>query len=214
MLTGYTHITLVVDRSGSMAPIRTDAEGAVNQFVTDQKAVPGQATLKLIEFDAPGNGADWYHVVHDSDIQGAPSYRLEPRGSTALLDAIGRAIIETGNFLANKTEDQRPEHVVFVVQTDGQENSSKEHTLEAISAAIKKQTDIYKWQFLFLGMGPDTFAQGHAMGFQNVTRSADSGDAYAATYGVASSAVSGLRTNSTRDLSATNVQVDEQGNVK
>jgi len=213
MRPNYTHITLVCDRSGSMSSVRSDAEGAVNQFITDQKAVPGEATLKLIEFDAHGHD-DWFHVVHDGDISQAGAYVLNPRGSTALLDAVGRAITETGEFLAAKPEDERPEHVVFVVQTDGQENSSREWKLEQIQEAIKRQTEEFNWQFLFLGMGPDTFAQGHLMGFQNVTRSAHTADAYAGTYGVAGQSVSALRTNAVRDLSATNVEVDEHGNVK
>ncbi len=209
----YTHITLVVDRSGSMNVIRTDAEGAVNAFVSDQKSVPGTATFKLIEFDAHDSGADWYHVVHNGDLALAPSYVLLPRGATALLDAVGRAITETGQFLANLREEDRPEHVVFVVQTDGQENSSKDWKVEAIREVIKRQTDEFNWQFLFLGMGPDTFAQGHDMGFGNVTRSADAGASYIATYAMASDNVRGLRTNSVRDLSATNVEVDEHGTV-
>jgi hypothetical protein len=212
---GYTHITLVCDRSGSMSAVRSDAEGAVNQFITDQKAVPGEATFTLIEFDAPHGGMhdDWYNVVYDGDVQRTTVYSLRPRGSTALLDATGRAINETGAFLGSKPEEERPEHVIFVVQTDGQENSSKEWTLESIKRVITEQTDVYGWHFLFLGMGPDTFAQGHDMGFANVTRSAQAGDAYATTYAVMDSAVAGLRTNKVDSLAATNVEVDEHGNV-
>ncbi len=214
MRLGYTHITLVCDRSGSMQAVRSDAEGAVNQFITDQKAVPGDATLTLVEFDGTYGGAkDWYRVVHDGDISVCPTYQLHPRGNTALLDAVGRAITETGERLDHLGEEQRPEHVVFVVQTDGQENASQDWKLETLTALIKEQESQWKWQFLFLGMGPDTFAQGHAMGFSNVTKSAQAGDAYVATYGVASDTVRGLRTNSMSDLSAANVEVDEHGNV-
>lgn len=214
MKSGYTHITLVCDRSGSMQAVRDDAEGAVRQFIADQKNVPGEATLYFVDFDAShGQGDHWYRTVHDGDLASCPDYVLTPRGSTALLDAIGAAIVKTGERLADLPEQARPEHVVFVVQTDGQENSSREWKLEQIREAIKRQTDDYHWQFLFLGMGPDTFAQGHDMGFANVTQSANTGHAHAATYAVASTAVTGLRTNSTRDLSATNVEVDEDGNV-
>ena len=215
MKSGYTHITLVCDRSGSMSAVQSDAEGAVNQFITDQKAVEGTATFTLVEFDAPHGGLndDWYHVVHDGDIQRTTIYALRPRGSTALLDAVGRAITETGEALDKLADDAKPEHVIFVVQTDGQENSSREWTVEKVREVIKRQTDEWNWHFVFLGMGPDTFAQGHQMGFQNVTRSAQAGEAYAATYAVMDSAVAGLRTNSVKDLSETNVEVDEHGNV-
>lgn len=208
---GYTHITLVTDRSGSMNVIRRDAEGGVNHFITEQKAVDGEATLYFVEFDATVE--DWYHVVHDGDLRLAPGYVLGPRGATALLDAIGRAITETGEKLSALPEDERPEHVVFVVQTDGQENSSREWNLEAIRATIKRQTDEWNWHFLFLGMGPDTFEQGHDMGFANVTRSADSGDAYLAAYAHSHSHVANLRGGLVTDLSATNAAVDEHGNV-
>jgi hypothetical protein len=220
MRSGYTHITLVADRSGSMAAVRSDAEGAVNQFVADQQKVEGDATLILVEFDAD-RGLDatelkatpWYHVVHNGDIGQCPAYTLNPRGNTALLDAVGTAITETGEFLSAIPEDDRPEHVVFVVQTDGQENSSRDWNLDRIREAIKRQTDEFNWQFVFLGMGPDTFAQGHQMGFANVTRSANAGDAYVGTYAVMDSAVTGLRTNKVDNLAATNVDVDEDGNV-
>ena len=214
---GYTHITLVCDRSGSMAAVQSDAQGAVNQFISDQKAVPGEATLTLVEFDArigQSIGDDWYHAVHDGDLRQCPIYSLKPRGNTALLDAVGTAITATGEKLAKLPEHERPEHVVFVVQTDGQENSSRDWDLDRIREAIKRQTDEWGWHFVFLGMGPDTFAQGHAMGFSNVTKSAQAGDAYVATYAVMDSAVRGLRTNTVDHLGATNVEVDEEGNVK
>lgn len=211
---GYTHISLVVDRSGSMSAVRDDAEGAVNQFITDQKTVPGEATLTLVEFDADhGMPSEWLHTVHDGNLVDAPVYHLAPRGSTALLDAVGATITATGEKLAALDEDARPEHVVFVVQTDGQENSSREWTVDKIRAFIRLQTDTYNWQFVFLGMGPDTFAQGHNLGFANVTKSAQAGDSYVTSYAVASNAVGNLRTNRARDLSATNVDVDKDGNV-
>jgi hypothetical protein len=211
---GYTHITLLCDRSGSMGVIRADAEGGVRQFVADQKAVPGEATLLLVDFDAPhGGGVEWLNVIHDGDVRSCPDYTLTPRGSTALLDAIGSILTRTGEKLAAMSEDERPEHVIFVVQTDGQENSSKEWTLERVQEAIKRQTDEFSWHFVFLGMGPDTFAQGVQMGFQNVTKSADAGAAYVATYDNTSRAVGALRTNSVSSLAATQADVDEHGNV-
>ena len=102
---------------------------------------------------------------------------------------------------------------MFVVQTDGQENSSRDWDLTRIREAIKRQTDEWNWQFVFLGMGPDTFAQGHDMGFANVTRSAHTGPAHVGTYAVVNDAVGRLRTNSVDNLAATNVNVDEDGNV-
>lgn len=220
MKSGYSHITLVADRSGSMNVVRYDAEGAVNTFLDDQKKVPGQATLLLVEFDADnGLSGDqmkrtpWYHVVHDGDLATAPHYRLNPRGNTALLDSVGRAITETGERLQQLSEDERPEHVFFVVQTDGQENSSKDFTLDSVKAMVEEQTNTYKWHFVFLGMGPDAFAQGGALGFQNVTRSAQAPMAYAASYANTSDHMAGVRTNTVKSMAGTNVAVDKDGNV-
>lgn len=218
MKQGYTHITLVCDRSGSMSAIRSDAEGAVNTFIEEQKKVPGTADLLLVEFDAEhgwtkNEGDGWYHVVYEGDIQNAPKYVLKPRGNTALLDAVGQTIVHVGEVLAAKAEEERPEHVVFVTQTDGQENSSKDWKLDALRERVKEQESKWNWQFLFLGMGPDTFAQGHAMGMSNVTRSANTAKGYGSTYAMASETVSNLRGGAVQDLSGANVAVDEEGNV-
>jgi hypothetical protein len=215
MKQGYTHITLVCDRSGSMSIIKDDAEGAVNTFIEEQKAVPGEADLLLVDFDAPSGmtGQEWYTVIYDGNIKTAPKYELKPRGNTALLDAVGQTIVTVGEKLAAMSEDARPEHVVFVVQTDGQENHSRDWKVEALRERIKEQETKWNWQFLFLGMGPDTYAQGHAMGMSNVTRSANTAKGYGSTYNMASQTIGSLRTGKVQDLSGANVAVDDEGNV-
>ena len=147
----YTHITLVVDRSGSMGSILGDAQGGLNTFL-DQQATLGvnnplvRCTLTLVEFD------DKYTVVHEfADIKGAaPSYKLVPRGSTALLDAMGKAATVTGEKLASLPEDKRPGQVFFVVMTDGGENSSREWTKQQVTNLLKTNQDVYGWQVMYL----------------------------------------------------------------
>lgn len=216
MKSSYSHITLVCDRSGSMMQVQSDAEGAVNTFINDQKNVPGEATLMLIEFDAPvslmSDNSPWYHIVHSGPINDAPIYKLHPRGNTALNDAVGKAIVETGDFLNRMRDEDKPEHVFFVVQTDGQENSSREWSLEKLRDLIKEQTDTWKWQFVFLGMGPDSFQQGVDMGM-NVTRSAQAGQAYRGSYTNTSNHMAGMRTNTVKSMAGTNVTVDADGTV-
>jgi Mg-chelatase subunit ChlD len=159
MNTNLTDITLVVDRSGSMEAIRTDAEGGVNTFLTDQAAQPGEALVTLVHFDTQ------YEFVHKGvPVKDVPRYQLVPRGSTALLDAIGRAINETGERLALMAETDRPALVVFVVMTDGQENSSQEFTKAQIKKMIEHQQSVYNWQFTFLGANQDSFAEAGSMG--------------------------------------------------
>ena len=151
-------ITIVVDRSGSMASIKDDAEGGVNSFIAEQAKADGEATLTLVQFDTE------YEFVHQAaNVKGLPPYKLIPRGGTALLDAVGRAIAETGERLSKMEESQRPRLVAFVIVTDGHENSSKEFTLAKVREAISHQRDQYQWQFTFLGAGESAF-QAEAMG--------------------------------------------------
>lgn len=149
-----SHITIVADRSGSMASMKTDAEGGINTFIQDQAAQPGDCSLYFVEFDTAG-----HDIVHDGPIGDCPTYTLRPRGGTPLLDAIGRAINETGIRLAALPEDDRPGHVFFVVQTDGEENSSREFTLDQIRSMISQQETEWSWTFVFLATGPDAFGQ-------------------------------------------------------
>jgi hypothetical protein len=211
----YTHITLVADRSGSMAAVQSDAQGAINTFIDEQKKVAGHATLTLIDFDAPvGGGDDWYHVHHDGDIHSAQSYSLRPRGNTALLDAVGTAITQTGERLAALDEKLRPGKVVFVIQTDGQENSSRDWTWEKLQETIKRQTEEYNWQFVFLGMGSDSWDQGVRMGVSNVIRSSGSGIAHSHTHSVMNAYVADYRTGNTSNLAHTHdTTVDAKGRV-
>ena len=116
--------------------IRADAEGGVNAFVAEQAKQPGEALLTLVQFDTE------YEFLHRGvPVQQVPPYELVPRGMTALLDAVGRAINETGERLAKMKEEDRPGLVVFVVMTDGQENSSKEFSKDQIKQLITQQQD-------------------------------------------------------------------------
>ena len=159
MRTDLTDITLVVDRSGSMEAIREDAQGGVNAFIREQAGQPGEALLTLVQFDTE------YEFIHRGvPIGQAPEYKLVPRGATALLDAVGRAINETGERLAKMPEEDRPGLVVFVVMTDGLENSSKEFDKAQIKKMIQHQQDEFNWHFTFLGANQDAFAEAGAMG--------------------------------------------------
>lgn len=158
-----TDITLVVDRSGSMQAIREDAQGGINAFIQDQAKQPGEALLTLVQFDT-----DYDFVHRGVPIAKAPPFELVPRGATALLDAVGRAINETGARLAQMPEADRPGLVVFVVTTDGQENSSREFTKSQIKEMIERQQSQYNWQFTFLGANQDAFAEAGQMGIAAV----------------------------------------------
>jgi hypothetical protein len=159
MRADLTDITMVIDRSGSMQLIREDAEGGINSFIQQQQSEPGEALLTLVQFDTR------YEFVHCGiPLRLVPGFQLVPSGSTALLDAVGRAINETGARLLAMNEADRPSLVVFVIVTDGEENSSREFTREKIREMIEHQQKVYNWQFTFLAANQDAFAAGASMG--------------------------------------------------
>jgi uncharacterized protein YegL len=156
-----TLIAVILDRSGSMSSCQSDMEGGLNTFIQEQTAQPGSARLTLAQFD------NEYELVEDyRDIQEAGYYQLVPRGVTALLDAIGRTVTNTGARLAAMPEDERPGKVVCVIITDGYENASKEWTKERVAALIKEQEEKYSWEFTYLGANQDAIATGTGMGFK------------------------------------------------
>jgi hypothetical protein len=169
-----THITLIADRTGSMRSILSDAEGAINAFLDDQRKLPDQCSLLLVDFD----DQDPFRTVYDGQIQDSVEYKLVPRGNTPLRDAVGKGIVVTGERLAALSEDERPGKVIFVVQTDGFENASREYTQEQVNAMINEQTDKWGWTFVFMASGPAAWGASQAyagtqMG-QNVHRSSGS----------------------------------------
>ena len=145
-----TDINIVLDRSGSMGSIRTDMEGGLNSFIEDQKKVEGEATVTLYQFDH-----NFEKVFVAKAIEDVIGIELNPSGMTALHDAIGMSIVKTGERLAAMDEKDRPSKVVFVIITDGYENSSKEYTSEAVKALIEQQEKTYSWEFVFLGANQD-----------------------------------------------------------
>jgi len=188
MRTDLTDITMVIDRSGSMESIRTDAEGGINTFIESQKSEPGEALLTLVQFDTE------YEFVHKGvPIGTAERFRLVPRGSTALLDAVGRAINETGARLGMMDEAKRPGLVVFVIVTDGAENSSKEFTRDKIREMIEHQQSAYKWQFTFLAANQDAFAEGATLGIAQAGTAGYAMDKMQNAWGATSKKMSRMR---------------------
>lgn len=156
----YTHLLAVVDRSGSMFGVQEDMRGALNEFFKSQAEAEGKCLVDYVQFD------DTYEVVYtDRDASEAVAV-LEPRGMTALLDAVGKSANDLGKKLAALPEDQRPGTVIVAVITDGLENASRDWTNESIKALIKEQEEKYNWEFTFLGANMDAVSVGGAMGFK------------------------------------------------
>lgn len=200
----YTDITLVIDRSGSMDLIRADAEGGVNAFITEQAEQPGRATLTVVQFDHE------YEFLHRGiPVQSVPPYALVPRGMTALLDGVGRAIKETGERLANLPEEERPGLVIFVVVTDGQENASREFSMTQIKEMISHQQDTYGWNFTFLAANQEAFAEAGELGIDSAGVAAFDHSRVFAAYHVLSGKVARMRAQTSSGETVTNEFTEE-----
>lgn len=155
-----TDITVLLDRSGSMQSCRSDAEGGLKAFIDKQREVPGECRLSLVQFDG-----EYEPVFTALDVKLAPHILLVPRGNTALLDAMGKAIESTGERLAAMREEDRPGLVIFVCVTDGEENSSHEYSRERVKALVERQQSEWKWSFIFLGADMDAFGEANSIGY-------------------------------------------------
>ena len=166
MKTDYTHLAVILDRTGSMESIRDDTIGGFNAFLSEQKQQPCKATLTLVQFDSQ----DPYEIIHQvKTVQEVPDLTKEtyvPRATTPLLDAIGRGINDLEKCLADMKEDDRPSKAVFVVITDGQENSSREFRRDQIMKMINEKEKQSGWQFVFLSADLDAINDAMDHGFQ------------------------------------------------
>lgn len=157
-----TDITIILDRSGSMDSVKSDTIGGFNSFLSSQQKNETEAALSLVQFD------DQYETLYiDKDIRQADKLTdqtFEPRGMTALFDAIGRTINSVGQRLANLNESERPDKVLLVIMTDGLENASKEFSAERISEMIKHQRNNYSWEFMFIGANQDAVLSAQQIG--------------------------------------------------
>lgn len=187
-------IACVIDRSGSMDLIRSDAIGGFNSFLNEQKVIPGECKFTLVLFD------NEILTLHDRvDIGSVAELNLNsyvPRGTTALYDAVGQTIIALGAKLDSSAE--KPDKVIFIILTDGQENASKEYSMEKISELIKHQTEKYSWEFVFLAANQDAFYTGNLLNISannTVNFAADSAGirgAYASMSGLSTSYRTGV----------------------
>ncbi len=162
----YTHISVILDRSGSMQAIRDDIIGGFNAFLEEQQAGPGMVTFTLVQFDLQ----DPYELVHHFKPIGlVPKLTRAtyvPRAGTPLLDALGRGINDLEATLAKLDERDRPARVVFAVITDGRENSSKEFRKDQIVRMVEERQEQDDWQFVFLSADLEAIRDAWGYGFR------------------------------------------------
>lgn len=157
----YTHLLVIADRSGSMKidNLHVEMENALNALFKEQAAVQGKCLVDYAQFDTVHET-----VFEDTEVAEAKAV-IEPRGLTALLDAVGLAVTNLGKKLANKSEGQRPGLVQVIVVTDGGENASSEWEAAAVKKLISEQESKYGWDFVFLGASLEDVNAAHDYGF-------------------------------------------------
>lgn len=147
-----TELVFILDRSGSMAGLESDTIGGFNSMIEKQKKQDGGCYVSTVLFD------DESEVLHDrvklGDIPKMTDRDYTVRGCTALIDAIGGAIHHIGK-LHKYFGESAPEHTMFVITTDGQENASHRYTSEQVKKMIERQKEKYGWEFLFIGANID-----------------------------------------------------------
>lgn len=156
------HVSIVLDRSGSMASCRTEAVGAVNRYLQELKGDRGGRTrVSLMLFDSHAIDA-----VRDRVPVEACSYlrpdEFEPRGETPLLDAVGYS---AGLLDCLSDKDERR---ILSIITDGLENSSREFTREKLKGLLERKQREEGWLVLYLGAGHGCGSEAGAIGIAPV----------------------------------------------
>lgn len=170
-----TSITVVLDKSGSMGSVRDVTISAFNEYLGDQRRLPGRCELSLTLFDTEVHPR---HLrVPVAEVPDLDARQYVPGGRTALYDAVGSTIDALGRDLDALPEDARPGRVLMVVQTDGQENSSREYDADRVHRLIRQQTDQWSWGFLFLGADQDAWLASQAIGIPRESSISYGGDA-------------------------------------
>lgn len=159
MNNNLTELVVVMDRSGSMWPLADDTINGFNSLIEKQKAdTNGDVHVTVVLFDTSFNVL--YDCVDIKEIPKMTSKDYFPSGGTALLDAVGSTITSVGKRLADTPEEERPANVMFVITTDGYENSSREYNQKQIADMIEHQKTKYSWTFMFLGANIDAESVG------------------------------------------------------
>lgn len=156
---GYRHRIIVMDRSGSIESILAGQQSGLGEFFASEEKVPGKVTVSLWDFDTE------IRCLHSlASFDAVKGYVIEPRGGTAMYDAVGDAVSAEGEKLAALPEGERPEDVTVIIASDGLENSSQRRTGSEVKAMLTRQQDAYGWRVIYMGTNQDAIREGAKMG--------------------------------------------------
>lgn len=159
-----TEVIFVLDRSGSMEHLTTETIGGYNSLIEKQRKEAGEVRITTVLFD------DELEILYDckpiNEVQRLTDNEYYARGCTALLDAVGTTIDCVGKRLSETAEAEKPNHILFVITTDGYENASHEYSKGKIKEMIKRQQDTYSWHFMFLGANIDSVSEADSIGIR------------------------------------------------
>lgn len=173
-----TYIIFVVDRSGSMSSIKNDMIGGFNAFIKEQRKIKGDCKVFFYQFDTDYDTV--YEGVDLNSVSELTDKTYVPRGGTALYVSLGKTIEDMGKKLSAMPEDERPERILFVTITDGEDNSwlnvingkriegeFHQFTANQVKNMVEHQTQVYNWDFAYIGANQDAWAVGATMGVSN-----------------------------------------------
>ncbi|MDW0117464.1 hypothetical protein QTL97_11000 [Sporosarcina thermotolerans] len=196
MKKGLTELIFILDRSGSMSGLEADTIGGYNAMLQKQKKGQGEAVITTVLFD------DSYEILHDRvnlrTVEPMTDDEYFVRGTTALLDAVGKTILQISNAQKLAAEEERAENILFVITTDGMENASREFNYEKVRNMIEHQKNKFGWEFLFLGANIDAIATANLFGIEEdrATNYYADSDGTQLNYDVISETISSLREHS------------------
>lgn len=204
-------ITMVVDESGSMCHLYDATVAGFNEYITTlQKDLKGKSYFSAITFDTRGiRKLQVGMPISEAVKLGRHNYN--PTGGTPLLDAVGSAIVATDEVMKKEGGTK----AIVVIQTDGEENSSKEYNLESLKVAIEQRQG-QGWQFVFIGAGINAFADASKMGIAAMNTMSYSADTIGtqATFGATAGNTSGYARGLMANMNYTAAQSHAAGEDK
>lgn len=147
-----TELVFILDRSGSMGGLESDTIGGFNSMLEKQKREDGEAFVTTFLFDHE------ILTLHDrvaiEKVAPMTDKDYTVRGSTALMDAIGKAIEHIQTVHKYIRPEDVPAQTLFVITTDGMENASHRYDSRTVKQMIERQKEL-GWEFLFIGANID-----------------------------------------------------------